>query len=524
MIIPFVFTLDTVCNGCQLMWVFNKSVSFSKEYGWPVIAQKQYFDHYGENSSVEDAEYYDYDAPQLMFLKKITPIVIPTEIEDEFITKFPSQIDAYLASVKYEWKEMTDFLSHTVQNLEKQYGEKVEAIVSMRYYCFLNDFCKQNGIQILYYEWGPFRTPNYRNTAHLDFYGLQSNSSIGKNYNLFREKVKESKIPILSAKEILSIFLNIDYLEYIWQEEPIPEYEIGIAAGYTTPGVITPYNAITLDELVYQCRKMFQPSKIGIRLHPGDPLRTQPAYGNIDNGSLIDFIFKSKRIACSGSNIAYEAALYGRPTYEMGGGQFSFAVNTSLKELSDKIPSDELLSFVAFGALIPYELLNCVEYLRFRLRKPEIAEIYLYHLAYYLESFGADMSILNEHNVAEKICELRLKEENILSISPEFQKYYLYSGLELRYRKLSNYLKKLEFQISKQNNIYNDEVRKKEEEIINLNAKICDMHLKVQQIEMEKQNIANDLQIISDSTLYKATKPLRDVLDFIKKILKSIAI
>ena len=85
MIIPFVFTLDTVADGRQLTWVFNKAVSFSKEYGWPVIAQKQYYDHYLEDASASGAEYFDYDVPQPVFLKKITSVVIPEELEKNFI-------------------------------------------------------------------------------------------------------------------------------------------------------------------------------------------------------------------------------------------------------------------------------------------------------------------------------------------------------------------------------------------------------------------------------------------------------
>ena len=528
MIIPFVFTLDTVADGRQLTWVFNKAVSFSKEYGWPVIAQKQYYDYYLEDASASGAEYFDYDVPQPVFLKKITSVVIPEKLEKNFIKKFPSQIDAYLHSVRYKWTDMTEFLVETIHQLEIKYGEKVEAVMSIRYYKFLNDACEKCGISVLYYEWGPFRTPNYRNTAHLDFCGLQGNSSIEENYSIFKKELEDQEVPMLDSKGILSLFLNNDKLNYLWKQEEIPEYEVGIMAGYTTPGVSNSYNAMTLDEMVYQCRKVFQPNKIGIRLHPGDPLRTQPAYGNVDSCGLLDFILKSKRIVCNGSNIAYEAALYNRPAYDLGWSQFSFMVNTTLERLEDKIPDKQALNFVAFSALIPYELLNNVEYLRFRLKKPKLTEIYRFHFQYYLESYGADISLVKEKDFAKQLCELRLRENNISDISSEFQKYYSFSLENLKYMKLKNKLLSLQLEkqtvdelAEKQGRQIADlqyQANEKEKQITDLQCLLESAKEKIQTVEKEKEAAEENLRIMMDSNVYKATKPLRAALDIIKKV------
>ncbi len=520
MIIPFVFTLDTVGDGCQLTWVFNKAVSFSKNYEWPVIAQKQYFDHYLEDTSVQNAEYSDYDVPQPEFLSKITSIIIPEELVENYISKFPSQIDAYLNSVRYEWKEMTEFLIDVIYQVEKKYGEKVEAIMSMRYYKFLNEACINCGVSTLYYEWGPFRAPNYRNTAYLDFKGLQGNASIKENYILFKEQLEKQEIPILNSKEILSLFLKRDKLNYLWKNV-IPEYEIGITAGYTTPCVTTPYNAITLDEMVYRSRKIFQPNEISIRLHPGDPLKTQPSYGQVDSGELLDFILKSKRIVCNGSNMAYEAALYNRPTYDLGWSQFSFMVNTTLNGLEDKVPDKQVLSFVAFGALIPFELLNSVEYLRFRLNKPSLVEIYLYHLRYYLESYGANLDLLNKSNFMEQLCEMRLHSKGVLDVSAEFQKYYSFSLDEIKYQKMKNDFLNLQAEnrtymnLLKEQKCHMEEQNKKITELQNL---LRLSNNRIQFIEDEKENAENNLKVMMDSNIYKATKPLRMTLDTLKKM------
>lgn len=549
MIVPFIFTLDTVGNGRQLAWVFNKAVSFSKEYRWPVIAQKQYFDYYGEDDSTLNAEYFEYDIPQPLYLSQIESVVIPKQLEDDFIEKFPSQIDAYFASVKAEWKEMEEYLLKIIDKLEKQYGEKIEAFISIRYYDFLNKVYEKTNIPVIYYEWGPFRAPNYRKTSYFDLKGLWGYSSIKDNYATFLEEIKYSNVPFLKSKEILSIFLNIDKLKYIENECASPIYELGIAAGYTTPSVTAPYNGITLDEMVYQSRKEVRLQDIGIRLHPGDPMRSHPVYGNIDQSELIDFILKSKRIVCNGSNIAYEAALYGRPTYDLGWSQFSFATNTTLRGLNDKLIDNKILNFVAFGSLIPYEFLNDINYLRFRLKRPSQKELYLYHLSYYLKVYGANLDILNSENRLKNLLSLRNKTDFSLGINPEFKKYYSFSTLRFQYENLKN--KFIVLQLENEN--IEAEDRKIREDLIQAREKVDELSDNIQkykeqniqladayklvqkelddyaayklQIEKELRDcIANKLQaekeleIIRKSNCYKCTEPLRRVLDIIKSI------
>lgn len=550
MIIPFIFTLDTVNNGQQLQWVFNKAVSFCEKEHWPVIAQKQYFEHYGERCSEQEAQAFDYDMPQPIYLERIQPIVIPSYIEENFINRYPSQVNAYLASVKYEWDEMEQFLINKIHELQEKTSEKVEAIMSMRYYTFLNSVCDKCGIQLIYFEVGAFRGPNYRNTAYLDFKGLQGNASIAERYKKFQSESEYTKIPFLTSKEILSLFLNIDQLYYLWKEDTIPEYEIGIVAGYSTPSITTPYNAITLDEMIYKSRKLFDAKSIGIRLHPGDPLKTQPAYGNIDNSGLIDFILKSKRIISNGSNVSYEAALYNRPTYDLGWSQFAFATNTSINDLPDKIIDNDILNFVAFAVLIPFELLGNVEYLRYRLRKPKETELYMYHLKYYFEVYGGNITILDSEDRLKKLINLRLEgiESQPFSIETEFSKAYKYLNKDIRLMKVINeldvsrrkerlkdeYADSLKKDIDIKEKIIQDNKEKLEQTLLKSNEekkfliqknKELEQKIKEKNEELEQKIkeitvIEKQLNVVLNSRSYKSTKFLRKTADRVKRILK----
>lgn len=52
MIVPIIFSLNSVADEKMFTWVFIKAVSFAKKYHWSVIAQKQYFDENGENKAM----------------------------------------------------------------------------------------------------------------------------------------------------------------------------------------------------------------------------------------------------------------------------------------------------------------------------------------------------------------------------------------------------------------------------------------------------------------------------------------
>ena len=44
MIIPVVFSLSPTYNNLMYTWVFYKGIDLSKQHGWPVFAQRQYFE------------------------------------------------------------------------------------------------------------------------------------------------------------------------------------------------------------------------------------------------------------------------------------------------------------------------------------------------------------------------------------------------------------------------------------------------------------------------------------------------
>lgn len=438
MIIPFIFSLDPTSLNRPFLWSFYKGVSFAKKKEWPVIAQKRYFDmnrnddEYIQLLQEEACSKFGYDRPEEKDFDRIMKIEIPDVIEQRFVSRYPSQTDAYVASLTVEWKEMEDFLENELKKIENIYDEKIEALMLLQGCEFVRRVAEKLNILVIHYEWGPFRAGMYRDTAYFDFNGIAGDLSVQERFQNFINCEYEKQVPILSRREILAIFLSISDLHYATYAYQEPNYEMGMACGYTIPGMITARNGITPMELFTKARDYFKESQIAIRYHPGDPMHCNLHKANEATGSLIDFIMDCKRVACICSNVSYEALLFGKPVYEVKWSQYGFICNNLNDGLEDKVPDDTILSYIAFAILVPYELLNSVEYIRFRIKEKDEKKIYLYHLRYYLSIYGIDESIMKLPTAEriEAIISVRRKKMEIQNEELPIEKTF---GEEVRF-------------------------------------------------------------------------------------------
>ena len=402
MIIPLIFSLDPANQNKPFLWSFYKGLFFARKYSWPIVAQERYFAYIDKQK--EDYPYFfqkdvcsqfEYACPQAEDLSEITKVMLPDKLEKKYIEKFPSQTDAYLASLLMDWHEMEEFLEKSLCELEVRYEEKVEAILMLQDCKFVNNVCEKLKIPVFHYEWGPMRYSVYRNTAYFDQQGLGGDSSLGQRYATFKAAGYLKEVPIFSNRELLAIFLNLKYLHYAEEIYPKAIYKMGLAFGYTNATLVSARTSVNQVELYTRARNYYLEDEIGIRYHPGDPMHAKLLKAHEESGNLIDFILKCERVACINSNVAFEAMLFGKYVYEEKWSQYGFISNYLVDGLTDRYPENEILNFVVFGLLIPYELLNSAEYIRFRLKVKDEKEIYLYHLNYYLSILGLDDSFLN---------------------------------------------------------------------------------------------------------------------------------
>lgn len=397
LIIPVVFTLQPLRENLFYTWMFYKGIDIAKKHGWPVFAQQQYFVEKEKQIKMGAmtsgvAETYDFDMICPEDYDRIVGVQFPQEVVDEYVSRFPSQTDAYLASMGQPWPEMTAFLTEKVRWCEKKTGEKSEAFLCLGAPRFVRDAAKELGIDIIHYEWGPMRMPSYRSTAYLDLKGNVCDGEMLERYASFLG-IKD-EVPIFRKKEILSFFLFDDQLDKLMESDVRPKYKAGLALGYSVPATYTVYSGMTGAEMQTKALQYFENHELGVRYHPGDPMQCKLWGMEQSDGNLIDFIRNSERILCISSNIAYEAMLWNRPSYDLGMTMYGQMGNHQLEGLPDRIASDDFLSFIAFGYLVPFELIKNVEYLSWRLSRPSEKEIYLYHLNYYCDCLHIRKGVL----------------------------------------------------------------------------------------------------------------------------------
>lgn len=503
MIIPVIFSLAPVCDELLYSWSFYKGIDMVKHYGWPLFAQRQYFEEKEKQRekgfySETVAKHNDFEPYVPADDTKYIQVAFPETLIQEYISCFPSQTDAYVASLNTPWPEMTQFMVETVQELEKTGIGKVEAFLCLCDTRFIRDAAKQLNTDILHYEWAPFRGPAYRNTAYLDLTGNICDGELTSRYEQFRAVADD--LPVFNRREILAFFLNDENLHYAYEEDPEPEFEAGLGFGYNIPWIFNHLSQMSSAEMYTKAEKVFGPEHILVRYHPSDPVHADLRRGVRDSGSLIDFMRKSRRVVCNTSGLAYEAMLFNRPAYELGQSQYKYYTNTDLKELPDRIADDSFLSFIAFGYCIPFELLKSVSYLRWRLSRPSEQEIYMYHLNYYMNCLGILPQVLSLHGKErlEAILKTRGAEVDIMEDDvPIWEKTdetsRLYAQIE-RYKRCLGYLER--------------QKEKAQEIVLQKDQQILEQERKIRELNEDIANLLN-------SKSWQITKPLRKVSNWL---------
>ena len=398
MFIPFIFTL-TPEDDLRYLWIFYKYLGFAKKFNWPMISQAKYYedpDKYENMGRSEVSKFTDileYERPTEHDISLIQKYVIPDCLFDELLNKLGSQSDSWIFILKNRYEPLEKCLRDIFNEIvSKNQNEKIEGILTFASFPSLLQVCNEQNIPVIHNEIGPLRNPSYRLTAYLDFKGLFGNSELEDRYNKFCSEIQTSKCPILSRKEILSLFLNYENMDMINSIDSEPEFEMGIATQYAMDFSVLNYSLNSNLELILMAKRYYNENELILRMHPGDTsFSNYKTVKNIDTSkSSMEFIIKSKRVAVISSNVAFEAMLWGRTAYTTGKCAYSFKAIKNLSDKQENVVDIDFVNFVVFAYLIPYELVTDEKYLRWRLTRPSEIEIYYYHLNYYLSCRGID--------------------------------------------------------------------------------------------------------------------------------------
>lgn len=511
MIIPIVFTLDPVYENLSQTWVFYKALTLIKKNGGAVITQEQYVSQIEKQKNIlpqffqkDVAEMFEYETFGAYEMQKMNLICIPSQIEDRYIQKHGTQSDAYMASLKESWPELEEYLYEKLMAYMKKEGEKPEAFTCLTYLKFVQNVADRLCVPVIYYEWGPFRYSAYRNTAYFDIDAQYK--KISEKYEEFVNQGYAQQVPVLSRKEILALFLKQDKLEYLDRMEHTAEkYEAGVAGGYGSLTEASAYTYTNIIEMYNHAKQLFSDEKIAVRYHPGDPVHMRVDARNELQGDLVSFILECKRIICIASNVGFEAMMYGKKVYDSGSIRYQGITNARIKDLEEKEADLNILNFIVFVILVPFEFLNSVSYIRYRLKNPSLKDIYLYHFQYYMNCWG-----IQPDGGKESIFSLimQAREKGITKNAPHaFHKHMADTDGDLRvqqYKNQCDFMTQKALQAEAEKEQYKSQSQQLQLEteqhisqIQELEQQVKQLTEKQLQLETEKQNLDTEKRQLS---------------------------
>lgn len=391
MIVSFVMTFLTTKDRPYL-WVFYRFLDMAKQYNWPIIAQEEYFEKPSKLKQMGKRELLDvervkkqfgYDVPSDEDLEKITPYIITDEFQKKLIQKYGSVNDAHLELMKNRDEDFEKLLICFFEEMSQK--EQIESVITLTSFPSLYYVANMYGAKVWNLELGAMRSPIYLDTGYMDENVILGNNSLEQRYSNFCKEISDSKCPVFTHQELLAIMLQNKYLKYLFRVNDKPTHKLGLALGTATWLPFSKNSAMNDEELIYHAQKHYQLSEMLVRRHPGDfagAMYPSVEYARDTSLNTLEFILKCKKVATLGSNLVIEAMLFNREVVVCQKSAGYYAATHNVEE--DYKPSIELLNFIVFGYMVPFEFLTDVKYIRWRLSNPSESSIYKKHLEWYL--------------------------------------------------------------------------------------------------------------------------------------------
>ena len=403
MIVPILFGIEQ--NPIHYSWIFYKYMDFALKENSPVIAEEAYF----EKPSVyeEQREFsfldiknnynykYEFSKPTDSKMKKLMKIPITTAEKDKILSFKGTREDSIISLLREKNDYFEEVIGEKIDSVIKEYG-KIDAIITWTWYKSLEDICKERNITLILLEQTTFRPNNYDyKLSYFQFYDKYDSKQLDLNYEQFK-KEKDKLIGIFNRKELLALLLSkekLDIIKYLNQE---PHYEFGINIGPDNDYLCLGNCHIKDDQVLELIEKICPKSRFALGIHPMK--KNKDLYNNKyiveKSPSSIEWILKSKRIVSIGSNISFEAMLLGRTAYILGD-NFPYQLGgiNKLELMEEKVCDNDYLNYIIFAYYTPYSLMLDKDYIKWRLKKPSLSEIYNYHLNYLLKKRKLDSTI-----------------------------------------------------------------------------------------------------------------------------------
>lgn len=262
---------------------------------------------------------------------------------------------------------------------------ELEAIVTICNSASLEAVCAARGIPVIHIELGPLRGPLYRETAYVDFRGVNGNTESAQRYSLCYDWQLS-----LTTRELLHFFLT--HPETCQKLPAQTTYEYGAVLQVEDDSNLVAYgNGMSNLALLAAVRQKVAADDLLVRAHPGSPFSLKAAQINLDNSpNSLYFVALCRQILTINSSVGLEALLLDKPLTVWGENSYNFIL-----EAHDDAERKRRLSFYLFGYLVPFSLQLKPAYLRFRLGQPEQHDIILCHVSEYMKQDHLDLTIFD---------------------------------------------------------------------------------------------------------------------------------
>ncbi|MEE9694190.1 GT99 family glycosyltransferase N-terminal domain-containing protein [Aeromonas hydrophila] len=262
---------------------------------------------------------------------------------------------------------------------------KIEAVITFLNVPSLSAVCQRLGIPVIHQELGPLRGHIYRDTAYVDFQGVNGNSEVEYREREFRGWSLNG----LKLADLLMFFLKDPSFIHCL---PGKTSEIGIVLQVEDDSNLVAFgNGMDNQSIILAARSQVATSNLLIRPHPGSLFTLREGSMPIDESATsLEFVSRCKKLMTINSSVALEALFLGVPVTIFG--------DSSLCHLATESPHSasliRRLAFYLFAYLVPRSCQLAPNYLRFRLGEPDEKAIIEYHLDCYMRD--DDMTLPTE--------------------------------------------------------------------------------------------------------------------------------
>ncbi len=422
MIVPFMFTLDEYSDEKPTaMWLMYKYLYFCYQNKMPIISMEYYFDNIitaqeKRHSSTLDIvlNRYNYKILDKKSYDKIIKSLITYKDVENIIKFYGNNDKAWESILKEKNKFIETIIESKIDEIEKKCNKKIDCLITWVWFPSLEKVAKKRNIKLLNLEISTIRKGLYR--EQLGYFCFENKYDSSTIEDKYQEFLKIKNKTILSRKEILSLFLEDEAIDFVNKLYIQPKYDIGIALGLKKDFFESTYSNYTYQDLIEFSKKIVPSNKISVRKHPAMPLNlSESGFVIDDSNSSAEWISKCKNIVCTISNIGYEAMLYNRGLISVSKNiATSFNETSSLEFIEEDVVGISKINFLTFYYYVPFDLMFDYNYIMWRLKNPSIEEIYNKNFNYLFLKYNIDINdfmelgvnridlILNTHDITKK--------------------------------------------------------------------------------------------------------------------------